>query len=99
MGSDAHTWRTCMPEDGDNVESGSTPQPESIEQIEDTATQVMPTLAGQGASRRNFLKSAVIWSAAIAAAGSAGAAAIGLSGTKHRVIHLFTSQISGPCSG
>jgi hypothetical protein len=89
-----------MPEDGSNFDGGDTPKTDQTDQFGDTPTIPTSTVSGQGSSRRAFLKAAVIGSAAVAAAGSAGAAALNLTVKKPGAILRLNSDVaSGGCSG
>src|SRR5215813_10247985 len=81
--------RLCMPEDGSNFGGGETPKMDQPNQLGDTPTIPTSAVNSQGASRRAFLTAAVIGSAAVAAAGSAGAAALNLTVKKPGAILRF----------
>src|SRR5262245_5841378 len=87
-----------MPADGNTFDGGDTPKPEQTDQLGESPTIPTPALSTHGSSRRNFLKAAVIGSAAVAAAGSAGAAALSLSGKTHLIRRLPNVQSGDPCS-
>src|SRR5262245_54414751 len=86
-----------MPDDGNTLDGGASPKPEQTDPLGDSPTIPTPALSAHGSSRRNFLKAAVIGSAAVAAAGSAGAAALSLTRQTHIVRRLDT-QSGDPCS-
>src|SRR5215813_1883730 len=99
MSDDTHTWGgPSMSESGNTFDGGDTPtpQPQPTDQVVGTLPTVPgPALPGHSASRRTFLKAAVIGSAAVAAASSAGAAALNLAAKKPGVIFRATDQVSG----
>jgi hypothetical protein len=63
----------------------------------DDTTQRMPVTPGEGSSRRDFLKAAVIGSAAVATAGGAVAAGYALTNRKPSTVPFVGVVASGQC--
>lgn len=90
-----------VPDDGSNgstFDSGGTPEPGQTDQLSDTPKPSPP--GPSGPNRRDFLKAAVVGSAAVVAAGSATAAALSLSAKRPGpILRLVSQQISSePCT-